>query len=208
MPVGSVVVVMFRAGITVTCASPLRPSDVATIATGPPGVSPVTRPVFVTDATPPDALHSTARPVSTLPWSSLSTALNCTVDPTTIVADGGDNVTLALPLAIPPASAPASPCARRDVRHPHREVGTCPPSSAFRSARRHCSASAPPAASPDATRPRVRRRTPRGRKRLAVRHPDGAGWQRGRRDAQGRCATTSVRACVVVRAPSHPSPAP
>ena len=44
---------------------------------------------------PSDVLQVTARPVSTLPWSSLSTALNRTVVPAAMLEVGGDTVTVA-----------------------------------------------------------------------------------------------------------------
>jgi hypothetical protein len=87
-----------RAGapmLTVTCAVPLRPSEVA-VSVIVPGLMPVTRPVEeLTEAmSGSDDVQLTARPVSALPSSSRMVAVNCCVVPAAIVADGGATVTV------------------------------------------------------------------------------------------------------------------
>ncbi len=110
------------AGVTVTCALPLRPSDVASIVTGPPGNRPVTSPVLDTEArNPSDVLQVTARPVSTLPWSSRSTALNCTVAPAAMLDVGGDTVTVAT------AASTTVTCAAPDTPSMVAVIVTGPP---------------------------------------------------------------------------------
>jgi hypothetical protein len=74
---------------------PVLVSLVAVIVTGPPTATPVTRPFASTVAT---ALlledHVTKRPVSTLPFPSLVTAVSCCVPPTTTLVVAGVTVTV------------------------------------------------------------------------------------------------------------------
>jgi len=66
-------------GVTVMEAVPPFPSDVAVIVTGPPGATPVTRPVLaftVATATLLE-LQEIARPVRTFPFASFVVAVSC-----------------------------------------------------------------------------------------------------------------------------------
>ena len=91
---GATLTVATGGGVTVTLAEPSCPSLEATIVTGPPTVSAVTRPddetvataVFVDD-------HETVRFVRLLPWASLGCAVSCVVWPTEMVVDGGETAT-------------------------------------------------------------------------------------------------------------------
>jgi hypothetical protein len=67
------------AGVTVIEDVPLTPSLVAVIVTGPPTATPVTRPLFASTVATDVLfeLHVTTRPVSTLPPTSLVTAVSC-----------------------------------------------------------------------------------------------------------------------------------
>jgi hypothetical protein len=72
------VTVFTGASVTVIEDVPLAPSLVAVIVTGPPTATAVTRPFAFTVATAAlFELHVTSRPVSTLPFASLVTAVTC-----------------------------------------------------------------------------------------------------------------------------------
>jgi hypothetical protein len=73
---------------------PLLPSLVAVIVTGPPTLTPVTRPVASTVAAALFEDQLMLRPASTFPAASLSVAASCCVAPTPMLADGGFTVTV------------------------------------------------------------------------------------------------------------------
>src|SRR5207244_6393921 len=82
------------ASVTVTLAVPLCPSLVAVSVTGPPGPTPVTRPLPFTLAI---ALlldcQVITRPVNGLPFASRRVAVSCTVRPTVTLAVAGVSAT-------------------------------------------------------------------------------------------------------------------
>jgi hypothetical protein len=80
-------------GVTVTVAVPVFPSLVAVIV-AEPGDTPVTSPVAETVAIPgePD-VNEIGRPVSTLPWSSVTTAESCNVWPVITLPWPGEMIT-------------------------------------------------------------------------------------------------------------------
>src|SRR5437879_6147143 len=79
--------------MTVMAAVPLLPSLVGVIVAAP-ALTPVTRPVPLTVATPVLLLaHATTRPVSVVPAASFVTADSCCVPPTAMLADAGLTVT-------------------------------------------------------------------------------------------------------------------
>jgi hypothetical protein len=92
---GATVTVLTGVTGTVIEDVPVFVSLVAVIVTGPPAATPVTRPLAFTEAT---ALlledHVTVRPVSTVPFASLVTAVSCCVPPTGIPAVVGVTVTV------------------------------------------------------------------------------------------------------------------
>jgi hypothetical protein len=93
---GVTATVLTGASVTVIEDVPIFVSLVAVIVTGPPAAIPVTKPVASTVAT---ALlledHVTVRPVSTVPFASLATAVSCCVPPTATLAVPGVTVTVA-----------------------------------------------------------------------------------------------------------------
>src|SRR5438270_6505792 len=75
--------------VTVTLATPLRPSLVAVIVARP-GATPPTRPSFVTAATLESlVVHETTRPATGVPCASSGTALSWTLWPTGTSTDLG-----------------------------------------------------------------------------------------------------------------------
>jgi hypothetical protein len=94
---GVTVTVATGTGVTVTEAVPLFPSAVAVIVTGPPGATPVTRPVlaFTVAAATLLELHEIPRPVRTFPFASFVVATSCWVAPAITLAVAGVTVTLA-----------------------------------------------------------------------------------------------------------------
>ena len=84
------------AGLTVIELEPVLPSLVAVIVTGAPTLTPVTRPLPSTVATPLLFDNQVImRPVRTTPAASLVTAESCCVPPTMMVAELGLTVTVA-----------------------------------------------------------------------------------------------------------------
>jgi hypothetical protein len=91
---GDTLTVATGGGITVTVAEPSCPSLEATIVTGPPIVTAVTRPVDETVATAVLVeVQVTVRFVRLPPWASRVVAESCAVPPTTIEDVGGDTST-------------------------------------------------------------------------------------------------------------------
>jgi ABC-type amino acid transport system permease subunit len=93
---GVTVTVLTGASVTVIDDVPVFVSLVAVIVTGPPAATAVTKPVLLTVATAVLLeLHVTARPVSTLPLTSVSVAVSCCVGviPKTRLAEDGLTVT-------------------------------------------------------------------------------------------------------------------
>lgn len=81
-------------GMTVTVADPSCPSLDATMVTGPPMVTAVTRPVDETVATAVFVdVQVTVRLERLPPWASRVEAVSCTVWPTVIDDDGGETTT-------------------------------------------------------------------------------------------------------------------
>jgi hypothetical protein len=94
---GLTVTVATGTGVTVMEAVPVFPSDVAVIVTGPPGATPVTRPVLAFTAATAALLElqEIERPVRTLPFASFGVAANCLVVPAITLAVAGVTVRLA-----------------------------------------------------------------------------------------------------------------
>src|SRR5256885_3969965 len=91
--------------VTVTLAVPLFPSLVAVIV-ALPTVTPVTRPVDDTVATPPSLVAQvTVRPLSGFPLASRSTAVSCTVPPMATPGAPGLTVTVATGATVTVTSA-------------------------------------------------------------------------------------------------------
>src|SRR5687767_8965859 len=82
--------------VTVTAEVPERPSLVAVIVTGPPAATPLTRPVFETEATPGLLeLQLIDRPVNRLPDASRRVAASCRVCPVEMLPVAGATTTVA-----------------------------------------------------------------------------------------------------------------
>ena len=83
------------AGVIVTCAVPLFPSEIAVIVTGPVTDCPDTSPALETTARiGSDVLQATTRPVRMLPSPSFSTVASCSVAPPARVDVAGVTSTL------------------------------------------------------------------------------------------------------------------
>lgn len=111
-------------GVTVTVAEPSCPSLEATIVTGPPTVTAVTRPVEETVATEVLVeVQVTVRFVRLPPWASRVVAVSCTVPPTTTEDVGGDTSTEATGgggSVLPPHATITVRHAARAARRPRR----------------------------------------------------------------------------------------
>ena len=108
-------------GTTVTVAEPSCPSLEATIVTGPPTVSAVTRPDDETEATAVFVDdHDTARFVRLLPWASRGCAVSCCVWPRVMVVEGGVTATDATGAGGAALSPPHAASTVRQAERPKR----------------------------------------------------------------------------------------
>ena len=120
---GDTLTVATGGGVTVTIAEPSCPSLEATIVTGPPTVSAVTRPDDETVATAVFVdVHVTVRFARLLPWASFGCAVSCVVCPTTMVLAGGVTATDATGAGGPEPSPPQAAATVRQAASPKRRL--------------------------------------------------------------------------------------